>query len=104
MECYTKHIEIPACEPLTAFQTVLPNTILKVSVKYLGNRYTQEAATFDTGIFPLDPAIYPAGMVNRWDTFTLQFADANGNDIAVDGEGNSMFVIVPTQTDVMPEC
>lgn len=104
MDCYTKHIEIPACEPFTAFSTILPNTPLVMSVKYQGERYTQASQTFDTGIFPIDPELLPPGMVNRWDTFTVQFADTNGNEIAVDGEGNSMFVMVPTQTDVMPEC
>ena len=96
MQCQTvKLITIPACEPFTAFKTALPNTFLKLTVAYAGIEIRMEGTTFDTGIFPVQLGLFPSGMVNEYDRFTLTFTDADDKPIAVDAEGNSVFIIQP---------
>lgn len=96
MQCQTiKTITVPACEPFTAFPTVLPNTALKLTVDYAGIVINTTGTTDASGNYPIVFGVFPAGMVNEYDRFTLTFTDLNGAPVDVDGEGNSVFIIQP---------
>ena len=95
---------IPACEPFTAFQTVLPDTFLNLTVEYQGVKIHMAGMTYDTGIFPVQLGLFPDGMVNQWDRFRLTFTDAQGNPIGVDEEGNHTFIIAPVSDEPVPTC
>lgn len=95
---------IPACDPFTAFQTILPNTFLKLTVVYHGVQIQLEGTTNSAGIFPVEFGLFPDGMVNKWDRFILIFTDAFDQQIAVDAEGNSIFIITPVDDTEPPTC
>lgn len=96
MQCQTvKLITIPACEPFAAFETVLPNTFLKLTVDYAGIEIKMEGNTYETGIYPVQLGLFPSGMVNQWDRFKLTFTDVNDNPVDADSEGNNVFILQP---------
>lgn len=96
MKCHKAPvITIPACEPFTGFRTDLPDTALKLTVAYAGLTIPTEGSTDSTGVFPITLGLFPSGMVNEYDRFTLTFTDPEGQFVDIDGNGNSTFIIQP---------